>query len=104
MRTFYERRKAMISSRKTHLSMGAAALLGFAALAMTTTPAHARKSCYFIAHHPATGQMIADGYGTAVKKKWACNRAERRCKRELKRKKRKGLDRGALGATCGQAW
>ena len=94
----------MISLRRMHLSLGAAAFLGFAALAVTTTPAHARKDCYFIAHDPATGHKIADGYGTAVKKKWACNRAERRCKRELKRRKRQGLNRGAQAASCGQAW
>jgi hypothetical protein len=94
----------MISLMKANLRLGTAALLGFSALAMTATSAQARRDCYFIAHDPATGQMIADGYGTAIKKKWACNRAERRCKRELKRKKRQGLNRGALSASCGQAF
>ena len=82
--------------------MATAALLGFGALAMTVAPAQARRECYFVAKDPATGKKIADGYATAIKKKWACNRAERRCERELKRKKRKGLNRGALGASCGQ--
>jgi hypothetical protein len=89
---------------KTGLCLGATALLGFGMLTAATAPVEARPNCYFIAHHPVTGQMIADGNAWAAKKKWACNRAERRCNRELKRKKRQGLDRGALGAKCGKAF
>ena len=94
----------MKSVSKIGLCLGAAALFGPGMLAMTTAPAQARPNCYFIAHDPSTGQMIADGNAWAAKKKWACNRAQRRCNRELARKKRRGLNRGAQGAKCGKAW
>jgi hypothetical protein len=84
--------------------IGAAALAGLGLLSLAAAPAQARPHCYFVAHHPATGALIADGKGWAIKKSWACNRAERRCNRELKRKKRKGLDRGGLAARCGKAF
>lgn len=93
-----------MSSPSAALCMAATALFGFGMLGMMAAPAQARPDCYFIAHNPATGLMVADGHAWAMKKKWACNRAERRCNRELKRKKRHGLDRGALGAKCGRAW
>lgn len=55
-----------------------------------TGPAEARKSCVFMAHNDANGHMIADGWAKAIKTKWACNRARRRCNRELNRKRRRG--------------
>jgi 3-hydroxy-3-methylglutaryl CoA synthase len=70
------------------LGAGAIAALVGSNLIMTQ-PAEARSSCYYIAHDPA-GKMMADGHATAAKKSWACNRAERRCKRELERKRRHG--------------
>ena len=94
----------MNSLTKVGLGLGAAALSGFWMLAMTAAPVQARPDCYYIAHDPSTGKMIADGNAWALKKKWACNRAQRRCARELARKKRQGLNRGALGAKCVKAW
>ena len=52
-------------------------------------PAEARSKCYYIAWD-ASGNMMADGHASAVKRSWACNRAERRCNRELERKRRQG--------------
>ena len=89
----------MNSIAKAGLCLGAAAIL-----TITTAPAQARPDCYYIAHSPATGQKIADGHAWAAKKSWACNRAKRRCERELARKKRHGLNRGDIGARCGKAW
>jgi hypothetical protein len=56
---------------------------------MMSQPAEARSACYYIAHDPG-GRMMANGHATAAKKSWACNRAERRCNRELERKRRQG--------------
>jgi hypothetical protein len=81
-----------------------AAIAMLALLGVNASPAEARPVCYYIAHDPATGRMIADGNAWAAKKSWACNRARRRCNRELDRKKRQGLNRGALGARCGKAY
>lgn len=68
---------------------------GFFAIAMAE-PAYARKRCVYMAHDPFTGRMIADGWAKAIKKSWACNRARRRCNRELERKRRRGhVPRGA---------
>ena len=71
-------------------------MLGAAALSaivgsnlMTSQPAEARPACYYIARD-ALGNMMADGHAWAAKKSWACNRAERRCNRELERKRRQG--------------
>ncbi len=71
-------------------------MLGAAALAslvgsnlIMSQPAEARPACYYIARDPG-GNMMADGHAWAAKKSWACNRAERRCNRELERKRRQG--------------
>lgn len=56
---------------------------------LLSAPAEARPSCYYIARDPL-GSMMADGHAWAAKKSWACNRAERRCNRELERKRRHG--------------
>jgi hypothetical protein len=56
---------------------------------LLTETAQARPSCYYIARDPL-GNMMADGHAWAMKKSWACNRAERRCNRELERKRRHG--------------
>jgi hypothetical protein len=93
----------MKTNIKARSCFGAAALFAIAVAAMPSA-VQARPNCYYIAHHPGTGAMIADGNAWALKKSWACNRAQRRCNRELDRKKRKGLDRVALGARCRQAW
>lgn len=42
-----------------------------------------------MAHDPM-GNMMADGWATAIKMSWACDRARRRCNRELERKRRQG--------------
>jgi len=49
-----------------------------------------RKRCVYMAHHDADGRMIADGWAKAYKRSWACNRARRRCNRELERKRQRG--------------
>lgn len=57
---------------------------------MTSEPAEAaRKRCYFIARDPL-GNIMADGHASGLKMKWACNKAERRCKRHLEHKRRHG--------------
>jgi len=56
---------------------------------MTAQPVEARPSCLYYARDPM-GNIMADGHAWAIKKSWACNRAERRCKRELERKRRHG--------------
>lgn len=56
---------------------------------LLSQPAEARPSCMYIARDPA-GNIMADGDAWAMKKKWACNRARRRCNRELERKRRHG--------------
>ncbi len=81
--------------------MGAAMTSCVSLLTMLAVPAHAHQSaCVFTAREPFSGKIVAEGSAFAAKQKWACNRAERRCKRELKRKKRKGLNRGELAAKC----
>jgi hypothetical protein len=70
--------------------LGAAAIASIAGTnLMLSQPAEARPACYYIARDPL-GNIMADGHAWAAKKKWACNRAERRCKRELERKRRHG--------------
>ena len=66
---------------------------GFASLVaaslVTSQPAAARPFCSYIAHDPF-GKVMATGNAWAMKKSWACNRARRRCNRELERKRRHG--------------
>lgn len=71
-------------------------MLGAAAIAsivgtnlMMSQRAQARPAGYTLARDPL-GNMMADGHAWAEKKSRACNRAERRCKRELERKRRQG--------------
>lgn len=72
------------------IMLGAAGLASiFGANLLTSQPAEARPSCYYIAWDPS-GKAMADGHAWAAKKSWACNRAERRCNRELERKRRQG--------------
>jgi uncharacterized low-complexity protein len=72
------------------LMLGAATIASLVASnMMMSQPAEARAKCYYIAWDPS-GKMMADGHASAVKKSWACNRAERRCNRELERKRRQG--------------
>lgn len=56
---------------------------------MTSQPAEARSSCYYVARDPH-GNRMASGHATASRRSWACNRARRRCNRELDRKRRQG--------------
>lgn len=56
---------------------------------MLGAAAIARPAGYTLARGPL-GNMIANGHAWAEKKSRACNRAERRCKRELERKRRQG--------------
>ena len=70
--------------------LGAAAIAAISgANLMASQPAEARPSCLYYAVD-ASGKVMADGHAWAAKKSWACNRAERRCKRELERKRRQG--------------
>lgn len=72
------------------IMLGAAAVASLVGSNMIMSqPAEARPACYYIARDPG-GNMMADGHAWAAKKSWACNRAERRCKRELERKRRQG--------------
>jgi len=71
-------------------------MLGAAAIAsmvgtnlILSQPAEARPACMYIARDPL-GNIMADGHAWAAKKSWACNRAQRRCNRELERKRRQG--------------
>jgi hypothetical protein len=68
-------------------AVGMASVLG-TGLVMSE-PASARPACMYIARDPM-GNIMADGHAWAIKKSWACNRAQRRCNRELERKRRQG--------------
>lgn len=72
------------------IMFGAAAVASIvSANLVTSQPAEARPACLYYAIDPM-GKVMADGHAWAAKKSWACNRAERRCKRELERKRRQG--------------
>jgi hypothetical protein len=72
------------------LALGTACLIAVLGQnVLLSRSADARPSCYYMARDPL-GNMMADGHAWALKKSWACNRAERRCKRELERKRRQG--------------
>lgn len=83
---------------KQAIMLSAVAVIGATSLISASTPAEAgRKRCVFMAHNPTTGHMIADGWAKAFKKSKACDRARRRCNRELNRKRRKGkVGRGVI--------
>jgi hypothetical protein len=90
----------MINSTKILLT----ALVGIAvigaALGYNAAPAEAgRKSCLYQAFDRFANRTVnqISGHATAAKQSWACNRARRRCLREL----RKAWDRGmAQRAGC----
>lgn len=67
------------------------AAAGIASIVATSVimsgPAEARPYCLYIARDPL-GNIMADGHAWAAKRSWACNRARRRCNRELERKRR----------------
>jgi hypothetical protein len=72
------------------MMLGAAAIASIACTNLILSqPAEARPACMYIARDPL-GNIMADGHAWAAKKSWACNRAERRCNRELERKRRQG--------------
>lgn len=72
------------------MMLGATAIASIAGTNLILSqPAEARPACYYIARDPL-GNIMADGHAWAAKKSWACNRAERRCTRELERKRRHG--------------
>lgn len=72
------------------ITLGAAGIASImAASLLLSQPAAARPACMYIARDPS-GKIMADGHAWAAKKSWACNRAERRCNRELNRKRRQG--------------
>lgn len=80
-------------------SAGIASLL--IANVMMSQPAAARPGCSYIASDAATGRPIAIGTAWALKRSWACNRARRRCNRELNRKKRQHkVGRANVHAVC----
>lgn len=67
------------------------ALVAGVALSSLSAPAEAgRKQCVYMAHNPWTGAMVADGWAKARRMSKACDRARRRCNRELNRKRRNG--------------
>jgi len=72
------------------LTLGAAGVASIlSANILLSQPVEARPACMYIARDPG-GNIMADGNAWAAKKKWACNRARRRCNRELERKRRHG--------------
>jgi len=72
------------------LAFAGAGLAAFMGISLTTSqPAEARTYCGYQAIN-AAGQVVAYGQGSASKFKRACDRARRRCQRELDRKLRKG--------------
>lgn len=72
------------------IRFGALALAALAASFAAVPSAEAgTKRCVYMAHDQ-TGKMIADGWADAFKLDKACDRARRRCNRELERKRRKG--------------
>lgn len=81
---------------RTPLALGAIALAAIVASFAAAPPAEAgMKRCVYMAHD-GSGHMMADGWAHALKESRACNRAERRCNRELERKRRQGkAGRGA---------
>ncbi len=80
------------------VALGAIAMMSGIMMVASSNPAEAgRKRCVYMAHNPSTGHMIADGWAKAFKKSNACNRARRRCNRELNRKRRQGkVGRGVV--------
>lgn len=53
---------------KQAIMLSAVAVISATSLMSATTPAEAgRKRCVFMAHNPATGHMIADGWAKAYK-------------------------------------
>lgn len=80
-------------SRSKFVAMPAigAALLA----AVLTAPAHA-ANCKYGIWQDGKGMIGIDASSYASRKKWACDRARRKCKRKLDRAKRNGkLPRGA---------
>ena len=60
-------------------------------LGSLSAPAEAgRKQCVYMAHNPWNGHMVADGWAKASRLSKACDRARRRCNRELNRERRNG--------------
>lgn len=80
--------------RRLVLAAAGIAVISGVSLTMSQ-PAEARASCSFIA--VSKGRIVADGFAKAIKKKWACNRAQRRCNRERNRKIRRGVLRPNRG-------
>jgi hypothetical protein len=85
---------------KAGLIVGAATISGLTILTMSAVPAEARRAACIFTARAASGEIVAQGAAFAAKAKWACNRAERECKRKLRRKKRKGLNRDQVAARC----
>jgi hypothetical protein len=79
MRADNMNRRRMLGATAVALALGASLML--------SQPAAARDYCEYRALD-SFGKVVASGHGSAVKMSWACNRAERRCKRNLKGKGR----------------
>jgi len=72
------------------ITLGATGIVSILGANFTASqPAEARPACMYIARD-AAGNFMAQGNAWAMKKSWACNRARRRCNRELERKRRHG--------------
>lgn len=73
-----------------HMLTALAVLFGLN-LAVVEQAQAKRKSCTFVAHQfTPTDKILFVEYGSAVKQRWACNRARRQCKRKLERMRRQG--------------
>jgi hypothetical protein len=90
----------MINSTKSFLTALVGIAVVGAALSYNPAPAEAgRKSCLYQAYDRFAKRTVHQikGHATAARQSWACNRARRRCLRDL----RKAWDRGmAQRAGC----
>lgn len=78
--------------RPTFSSLVLAAVLASGTSAVLPSPAAARAYCIYVALD-SFGKVVARGEGSAVKMRWACNRAQRKCKRALKYRPFRGCHR-----------
>ncbi len=74
------------------LAASAAALTIATGLGLASSAAHARAECYYKGFDTFKNfpDYHIDGYATAAKKSWACNKAKNRCLNELRRAWKKG--------------
>ena len=91
-------RRGRMNAKKTCARALTSSALAVAISLLWASGAEAKwLKCTYIAHNWA-GYPMAVGTGSALKKSWACNRARRRCNRQLEWKRRRGqAGRGSCG-------